>query len=314
MTDSTQHPSRWQRIADALIFIDLGFPAEAVIEARDHWDEVRIGFLDELTRAVVNPARAIDEENALPLYAIYLAAEKRDSAFAPLMLDLLRLPVEQIDDLIGENALTEGMGRCLASVHHGDDAPFHSLAADERLNIYARLAAVDAVVVRAMEGDANADSVTDFIFRLAQGLAIRLRDVLQQNSDDLSEDDDELFHGFLRVLADLGAAQHWPAIEQWHRDELVDPYFYEIDRLRETIGAPLETRRAGMYKPFYVRDTVAEMSWWACFTEPDEPWPSNRYDDEQPLPYVRTQPKVGRNDPCPCGSGKKFKKCCGATV
>ncbi len=26
---------------------------------------------------------------------------------------------------------------------------------------------------------------------------------------------------------------------------------------------------------------------------------------------VRTNPKVGRNDPCPCGSGKKFKKCCG---
>ena len=23
-------------------------------------------------------------------------------------------------------------------------------------------------------------------------------------------------------------------------------------------------------------------------------------------------PKVGRNDPCPCGSGKKFKKCCGS--
>jgi uncharacterized protein len=31
-----------------------------------------------------------------------------------------------------------------------------------------------------------------------------------------------------------------------------------------------------------------------------------------PDPYVRTEPKVGRNDPCPCGSGKKFKKCCGA--
>ena len=26
---------------------------------------------------------------------------------------------------------------------------------------------------------------------------------------------------------------------------------------------------------------------------------------------VRTGPKVGRNDPCPCGSGKKFKQCCG---
>ncbi|HET6248626.1 MAG TPA: SEC-C metal-binding domain-containing protein [Tepidisphaeraceae bacterium] len=29
---------------------------------------------------------------------------------------------------------------------------------------------------------------------------------------------------------------------------------------------------------------------------------------------VRDAPKVGRNDPCPCGSGKKYKKCCGATV
>lgn len=28
-------------------------------------------------------------------------------------------------------------------------------------------------------------------------------------------------------------------------------------------------------------------------------------------PYLRAAPKVGRNDPCPCGSGKKYKKCCG---
>ena len=27
--------------------------------------------------------------------------------------------------------------------------------------------------------------------------------------------------------------------------------------------------------------------------------------------FVREQPKIGRNDPCPCGSGKKYKKCCG---
>ena len=27
---------------------------------------------------------------------------------------------------------------------------------------------------------------------------------------------------------------------------------------------------------------------------------------------VLAQKKAGRNDPCPCGSGKKYKKCCGA--
>lgn len=32
--------------------------------------------------------------------------------------------------------------------------------------------------------------------------------------------------------------------------------------------------------------------------------------EEPALPYVRETPKVGRNDPCPCGSGKKYKKCC----
>ena len=34
-------------------------------------------------------------------------------------------------------------------------------------------------------------------------------------------------------------------------------------------------------------------------------------EDEAAQPYVRQAPKVGRNDPCPCGSGKKYKQCCG---
>ena len=41
--------------------------------------------------------------------------------------------------------------------------------------------------------------------------------------------------------------------------------------------------------------------------------PPDDFDDgPSDEPYVREQPKVGRNDPCPCGSGKKYKKCCGA--
>jgi preprotein translocase subunit SecA len=31
----------------------------------------------------------------------------------------------------------------------------------------------------------------------------------------------------------------------------------------------------------------------------------------KPAPVVNKMPKVGRNDPCPCGSGKKFKQCHG---
>ncbi|MCU0971992.1 MAG: UPF0149 family protein [Gammaproteobacteria bacterium] len=35
-------------------------------------------------------------------------------------------------------------------------------------------------------------------------------------------------------------------------------------------------------------------------------------DRERRAPIRRAEPKIGRNDPCPCGSGKKYKKCCGA--
>jgi preprotein translocase subunit SecA len=37
-------------------------------------------------------------------------------------------------------------------------------------------------------------------------------------------------------------------------------------------------------------------------------------DDElkpAPMPFVRAGEKIGRNDPCPCGSGKKYKQCHG---
>ncbi|MBU0486816.1 MAG: SEC-C domain-containing protein, partial [Bacteroidetes bacterium] len=33
-------------------------------------------------------------------------------------------------------------------------------------------------------------------------------------------------------------------------------------------------------------------------------------DYSQEMPFVKEDPDVGRNDPSPCGSGKKFKKCC----
>ncbi|HVY55581.1 MAG TPA: preprotein translocase subunit SecA [Thermodesulfobacteriota bacterium] len=36
-------------------------------------------------------------------------------------------------------------------------------------------------------------------------------------------------------------------------------------------------------------------------------------EEESKKPVKRNDKKVGRNDPCPCGSGKKYKRCCGAT-
>ncbi|MBR2275531.1 MAG: SEC-C domain-containing protein [Lachnospiraceae bacterium] len=37
-------------------------------------------------------------------------------------------------------------------------------------------------------------------------------------------------------------------------------------------------------------------------------------EQKRSMTIVHEGPKIGRNDPCPCGSGKKYKKCCGARV
>jgi hypothetical protein len=54
----------------------------------------------------------------------------------------------------------------------------------------------------------------------------------------------------------------------------------------------------------------------SAIAERQEHWARGEHDAdgyelrEPVMPFVREAPKVGRNDPCPCGSGKKYKKCC----
>ena len=67
-------------------------------------------------------------------------------------------------------------------------------------------------------------------------------------------------------------------------------------------------------KARYVAEKCAEHYWhYIIGFEPDKP--EDISDLERMLNPVKpvASNKVGRNDPCPCGSGKKFKKCCGAS-
>ena len=52
----------------------------------------------------------------------------------------------------------------------------------------------------------------------------------------------------------------------------------------------------------------------ARFEREDGRWVYAGQVEEKQEPVRRSAPKVGRNDPCPCGSGKKYKKCCGAAA
>jgi hypothetical protein len=66
-----------------------------------------------------------------------------------------------------------------------------------------------------------------------------------------------------------------------------------------------------------LEDVVAELSKWHAFSEENKREKARRAAlgtvpelCDASLPVVNPLRSVGRNDPCPCGSGKKFKKCC----
>jgi preprotein translocase subunit SecA len=75
-------------------------------------------------------------------------------------------------------------------------------------------------------------------------------------------------------------------------------------RAQSDVDAVEEQRRqADEQNKHYQHDEAQQATASAAPTPPPQ--------DSKPQPTVRSSAKVGRNDPCPCGSGKKYKQCCG---
>jgi SWIM/SEC-C metal-binding protein len=63
----------------------------------------------------------------------------------------------------------------------------------------------------------------------------------------------------------------------------------------------------------FVAETCEKRGWhFIIGLEPDKPEDISDMEKALNPPVPIQSQKIGRNDPCPCGSGKKFKKCCGA--
>jgi len=90
------------------------------------------------------------------------------------------------------------------------------------------------------------------------------------------------------------------------RDPLVEYKFLGYDMFEEmSNNIQLDTVR-GMFNVAVVEERQPEMQQ----AVKKEELMTNQDDTAVKKPKVRTAEKVGRNDPCPCGSGKKYKQCC----
>ncbi|MEE8360028.1 MAG: preprotein translocase subunit SecA [Candidatus Omnitrophota bacterium] len=115
--------------------------------------------------------------------------------------------------------------------------------------------------------------------------------------------------------------QRNPLVEYQH--EGFEKFYQMIDSIKEEaiefifkLQPIREETALGVFDPdsqeliHKERSALREMNREEKGAPPSTPPPRSR-PEPKPVSYERQTPKVGRNDPCPCGSGKKYKKCCG---
>lgn len=130
-------------------------PEDALHEAIRCYDEIK----DELHAALkLSPAEiknleeVAEEEYKLKFYAMYLAAEKRDTDAFPVIRDYFATQGEQAWDSLG-NISTRDMGRILASVCNGDACALKSFAESNGVDSFARISCLDAMGILMCEGE-----------------------------------------------------------------------------------------------------------------------------------------------------------------
>jgi uncharacterized protein YecA (UPF0149 family) len=128
----------------------------------------------------------------------------------------------------------------------------------------------------------------------------------------IETEDDALAAFLVCNLLDIKAKESLPIIEKAFEEERVDETIVQMADVEEHFDLPRVTPPKRVFFTKEGDDIALPIDEWhearrqaGLTAEEDEE------EEEIAVPYV-APPKVGRNDPCPCGSGKKYKKCHGA--
>ena len=273
------------------------FPMEAMRAAIEQREAITPELLRVVEAAAENPEQHARRENhMLHLFALYLLAQFREKRAYPSVVKMFSAPGETPFDLAGDT-VTERLSRILASVYDGNSAPLQGLVESEAINEYVRDAALDAFVALAHTGQMTRDAVVAYFTSLFQGR-------LKRNYS-------HAWDGLVVAVADLPAPELLDGVRQAYADDLVDSSFARLEEIERNLRAQGQWRGE---KYRLITDAIAEMKWWASFNKPGQTRPAPP-SAAAAAGQATSQPvhhkKPWRNAPCPCGSGKKYKKCCG---
>ena len=284
------------------------FPGYALAVCAVRMDEAGPPLRALLDRAAAG--EALDEhEKQLLFCGLHLLGGTRDTTAGASLLRLLRRPIGEIEAVL-DDAVTETLPKIVAGVFDGDAAPWFAAVADPTLDEYVRNSIFGALTFLTWEGRIGAEEMRAFLERF--------------NRERPVDDHDCAWLGWQLAISLLGMTDLAPLVrEAWAEGrickELVEVDFFEED-LAAALRAPAERQRFYDAHLGYI-DDVVELLEQFVWGEDEEAHGRDRvaiadddyaYLDEPEWtePAVNPWRNVGRNDPCPCGSGRKFKKCC----
>lgn len=282
-----------------------GFPRAAMIEAGQRREEMIPVFLDLIHRLRrAGPDTVAEDDLAVFLFAFYLLGEWRDTrAYRPLAA-LLRHDSAFLDALLGD-AITETTARVIAGLFDGDLSPILTVLDDAKADVFVRCQMIDALAT---------------ISRSHPDRAAEIHASLEAFSGRDIEKPEELWESWAFAVADLGLDHLAPMVAEAYANEWIPPDLSRVEDFQAALREATETGASGWYRQSRntrpIESAVDELADWYCFSDAYRHKKAARAQNDRWLSdfagetFQREVPKVGRNDPCPCGSGKKFKKCC----
>ena len=245
--------------------------------------------------------------NPTPLFFIFhLLGEWREKTGYRPLAQLLRCPADEIDAIFGDG-ITLTSHRVMAALFDGDPQPLCDIILDPNAEEFVRSRMCEALAMVTLRGGLDRDLVGRF-----------LRDAYNELQPQAPC---YVWYGWQSAVAMLGMGELRVLVKRAFDRGFIELHLlgcgdFEED-LKHGIERPGEPLRPGDNEYALFGDTIEELSGWYCFTEKyradRERWRQQvEIDSPLPLgePYQNPFRGVGRNDPCPCGSGKKFKKCC----
>ncbi len=286
------------------------FPEAALRKAQANRDAIIPRLIQAMEAATAKTAAGHEVTGNAHLFALFLLTEFQAREAWPAIRTMLKLPGEGAFDLYGD-LITESLSSVLSVFLDNAPDELDTLISDQSINEYVRWEGLNTYKHLVRDQRITREAA-----------AARLHQHLQTS---INNRETPFVSCVVTTLIDYASPEAEADLRSAFHLQLVDPMIArerQVDAAMAEGDAGFDHSLAQCY-PTGVDDTVEFLRPWFTPDETSERmaadedafnWDIEEDPEEQRPPSAtirHTGPLVGRNDPCPCGSGRKFKKCCG---